>query len=191
MYYLLRDFCRLISFLIYRVEITGKENIPKEGPFVVVGNHLSLIDPIIIAFITKRPIHYMAKAELFRTKISKWIFESVKTIKVERGTNDISAIKKSLQVLKNGHILGIFPEGTRTTGRNSNNQVKSGAVMLAHRAKVNILPVAISSSYKLFSKVQVKILPVFEVEKFVDENKDYDKASNLLLDIIYEGVENN
>lgn len=126
MYYFLRDLCRVISWIIFRVHISGRENIPQDGAFVLVGNHISNFDPVILSFITPRPIHFMAKAELFRTKFTKWLFESVKTIKVERGSNDISAIKKSLNVLKNGEILGIFPEGTRTSGRNAESSAKSG-----------------------------------------------------------------
>ena len=191
MYYFLRDACRVISWFLFRIEITGKENIPKEGAFVLVGNHISNYDPIILSFITPRPIHFMAKAELFRTKFTKWLFESVKTIKVDRGSNDISAIKKSLNVLKRGEILGIFPEGTRTTGKKEDSSAKSGAVLLAHRAKVNILPVAIRASYKPFSKVKVRILPVIEPAEYIDAGMDYDRVANILLDKIYEGVEAN
>lgn len=190
MYYILKYICRLISLFIFRVHITGKENIPSEGAFIVAANHLSILDPVILSFITDRPIHFMAKAELFKTKFTKWLFESVKTIKVERGTNDISAIKKSLTVLKKGQILGLFPEGTRTSGKNIESSVKSGAVMLAHRSKINILPIAIHSDYKLFSKVQVNILPIFCLENYIEDEIDYDKISNILLDKIYEGVEN-
>ncbi|MDO4711202.1 MAG: lysophospholipid acyltransferase family protein [Peptostreptococcaceae bacterium] len=189
MYYVLKYICRLISLLIFRVHITGRENIPTEGAFLVAANHLSILDPVIISFITPRPIHFMAKAELFRTKFTKWLFGSVKTIKVERGANDISAIKKSLTVLKKGEILGLFPEGTRTKGKNSDVTVKSGAIMLAHRAKVKILPVAIRSDYKLFSKVEVRILPLFDPEVYLIDTSDYDQAANHLLETIYEGVE--
>ncbi len=188
MYYFLRDLCRVISWIIFRVHISGRENIPQDGAFVLVGNHISNFDPVILSFITPRPIHFMAKAELFRTKFTKWLFESVKTIKVERGSNDISAIKKSLNVLKNGEILGIFPEGTRTSGRNAESSAKSGAILLAHRAKVKILPVAINSTYKLFSKVEVKILPVFDPVLYLEDGMDYDGVATLLLDTIYEGV---
>ncbi|MDO5095753.1 MAG: lysophospholipid acyltransferase family protein [Peptostreptococcaceae bacterium] len=190
MYYALKGICRVIVAIIYRLQITGYENIP-EGAFVVVGNHTSIFDPIIISFITKRPIHFMAKAELFRTKFTKWLFESVKTIKVERGTNDISAIKKSLGVLKRGDILGLFPEGTRTTGKDANVDAKSGAVMLAHRSKVEILPVAITATYRPFSKIKVNILPTFDPELYLEDGLDYEKTSNILLETIYKGVEEN
>ncbi len=189
MYNFLKYACRLISLILFRVQIEGRENIPAEGPFVIAGNHISILDPIMISFITKRPVHFMAKAELFRTGFTKWLFESVKTIKVERGTNDIAAIKKSLGVLKNGEILGLFPEGTRVNDKKTDVAVKSGAIVLAHRAKVNILPVAIRSNYRLFSKVKIKILPLFEVEKYLDEHLDYEAASNVLMEMIYKGVD--
>lgn len=191
MYYLCRNICRIIAAIIFRLRISGYENIPEEGAFVVVGNHISILDPVVISFITPRPIHFMAKAELFRNKFTKWLFESVKTIKVERGANDVSAIKKSLSVLKNGEILGIFPEGTRTAGKAAHAQAKSGAVMLAHRAKVPILPVLIESDYKLFSKIKVSILPQFDPQEYLQEENDYESVANLLLEKIYEGADEN
>lgn len=189
MYRFLRDLCKLISFIIFRVKIEGKENIP-EGPFVIVANHLSILDPIIISFITDREIHFMAKAELFRNKFTKFLFESVNCIKVERGTNDVMAIKKSLKVLKNGGILGIFPEGTRRKEK-IDNSAKSGAVLIAHRSNVNILPISISSTYKLFSRIDVKINKVFNVEDSLQKYDNYENTANKLLDGIYEGVDIN
>lgn len=186
MYNLLKYTCRVLFSLIFRIKFYGTENIPIDGAYVVVSNHKSNFDPIIVSFITKRPIHFMAKAELFNTKFKKWIFESVKTIKVERGANDLSAIKNSLKVLKNGEILGLFPEGTRVKDNGEERAAKSGAVMLAHKSGVNILPISISASYKLFSTVSVRILPIFSVENLMNEGKTYEEISNILMDIIYE-----
>ena len=182
---------RIVFLFIFRIEIVGKENIPERGAFVVVANHKSNFDPIIVSFITRRPIHFMAKAELHNTKLKRWLFEGVKTIKVDRNKSDISAIKNGLKVLKNGGILGLFPEGTRVKEPSIDKSAKSGAVMLAHKSKVNILPVSIDASYKIFSKVNLKILPMFEVENYVAQDLSYEEISNILMNIIYEWSENN
>lgn len=133
----------------------------------------------------------MAKAELFDTKVKSWLFTSVKTIKVTRGSNDISAMKKSLSVLKKGEILGIFPEGTRVKNNSYEGNVKSGAVMLAHRSKVDILPVSIDASYKMFSKVNIRVMPIFEINNYIEQGLDYEEISDILMKSIYKWGDNN
>lgn len=189
MYNFFKYLMKLLFLPIFKIQIIGKENIPEDGAYVVVANHKSNFDPIIISFITKRPIHFMAKAELHNTKFKQWLFEGVKTIKVDRNKNDISAIKNALKVLKNGGILGIFPEGTRIKEGAIDKNAKSGAVMLAHKSKVNILPIAMDANYKIFSKVTVNILPIFEVEKYVEQDMSYEEISMILMNNIYEWSE--
>ena len=158
---------------------------------MVVANHKSNFDPIVVSFITTRPIHFMAKAELHNTKFKRWLFGGVKTIKVDRTKNDISAIKNGLKVLKNGGILGLFPEGTRIKDPSLDKSAKSGAVMLAHKSKVDILPVSIEADYKMFSKVNLRILPMFEVDHYIEQGMSYEEISNILMNIIYERSEYN
>lgn len=191
MYNFFKNMAWLLSKLIYRIEYEGLENIPSEGAFILVGNHTHNFDPVVISFATKRKIHYLAKVELFKTKLTKWLFESVECISIDRSKNDIMAIKNALKVLKNGEILGIFPEGTRIKNENDDVQIKSGAALIASKAKVNILPVAISANYKFFSKVKIKILPMYDIEA-AKENYEgsIEKISEDIMDKIYNNVEN-
>lgn len=189
MYKFFRETTRVISKLIYKIEFENKEALNRDGAYVLVANHKHNFDPIIISFATNREINYMAKAELFKTKIGKWVFESIKCISVDRNKNDITAIKKALRVLKNGEILGVFPEGTRVEKR-EDGDVKSGAVLIASKAKVNIIPVAISGNYKLFSKINIKILPEIDVQQRLNENLgDIEGLSQEIMDIIYKEVD--
>lgn len=193
MYKLLKNICRFIAFFIFRIRINGKENFPTEEiPFIIASNHSSILDPIMVAFITKREIHFMAKAELFKTKFTKWLFESVNCISVDRKKNDITAIKKSLKVLRDGKILGIFPEGTRRS-EEDDLAAKQGVILLAHKAKCDILPVSVKSKFKLFSVVEINILPMFKMQEYIseDNNCDYEKVSNKLLETIYKGADQN
>lgn len=189
MYDFLKGLVWLFTKLIYKIDYKGLENIPDEGAFILVGNHKSNFDPIVISFTTKRKIHYLAKAELFKTKFTKWLFESVRCISIDRSKNDITAIKNALKVLKRGDILGIFPEGTRIKDGTENVQIKSGAAMIASKAKVNILPVAISANYRIFSTIKITILPMYDMEVAKEKyDNDIEKISEDIMAKIYSEV---
>ncbi len=97
----------------YRPIIIGKENIPEKGNAIIAGDHIHLYDQCHVIVSTKRPIFYMAKKEYFDDKKTKWFFEGVGCIPVDRSKKDESATESALEVLNNDNLLGIFPEGTR------------------------------------------------------------------------------
>lgn len=189
MYNFFKYLMRILFLFVFRIQIHHKERIPKEGGLIVVANHKSNFDPIIVSFITRRPIHFMAKSELHNTKFKRWLFEGVKTIRVDRSKNDITAIKRALKVLKAGDILGVFPEGTRVRDEDEKNSAKAGAVLLAEKSSVPILPVRIDASYRLFSKVDVYILPIFELPRESESQKDHEEIAQMLMEKIYEHKE--
>lgn len=192
MYNFLKRTVWLLTKLIFRIEYEGLENIPETGAFIVVGNHTNNFDPILISFTTKRKISYLAKAELFNTKFTKLLFESINCIRIDRNKTDITAIKNALKVLKTGGILGIFPEGTRIKEGSESSPIKSGAVMIASKGKVNILPVAISGKYKLFSKIKVSVLPMYDIKgALAEKNGDIENVASDVMNIIYREVARN
>ena len=97
----------------YRPVILGAENIPKEGNAIIAGNHIHLYDQCHVIVSTERPIFYMVKKEYFDDKKTKWFFEGVGCIPVDRSKKDTEAVDSALEVLNNKNLLGIFPEGTR------------------------------------------------------------------------------
>jgi len=97
----------------YNPKIIGKENIPEEGPIILAGNHVHIMDQCNVVIVTKRYLHYMAKKEYFDNKKVAWFFKASGCIPVDRSKKDEEATSKALEVLKNGNALGIFPEGTR------------------------------------------------------------------------------
>lgn len=105
--------------LWYNPKIIGKENIPKEGPVIIVGNHIHIMDQCNIIISTKRCIYYMAKKEYFDKKYKEgkfpWFFKQTGCIPVDRSKKDDKAIESALEVLKNQKVLGLFPEGTRNS----------------------------------------------------------------------------
>lgn len=146
--------------LIYRVHGHGIENIPAEGGLLICPNHISAMDVILVAVcVRKRPINFMAKAELFKIPVLSWLIKGMGAYPIRRGEGDVGAIKKTITFLKDGKTVGMFPQGTRFAGVDPHeSSVKHGAGMIAHRAGVPVLPVAvITKGYKvsLFKRVDV------------------------------------
>ena len=112
--------CKIFNVATYGVlgmEVIGEENIPEKGPFLVVCNHASNFDPLLLGTAMRHHlIHFMAKEELFRNPLMGWFLRYVHTFPVHRGHIDRKAVIESFRVLKSGEVLGIFPEGKRTRG---------------------------------------------------------------------------
>ena len=139
-----------ICFPIYRPKVVGRSNVP-DGACIICANHTAIIDAVLLVLALGRKGDYgiMAKAELFKNKLFSAFFDMLNAIPVKRGKSDISAVKKSLTVLKNEKKLMIFPEGTRV-GENETSDAKSGIGMLAAKTAVPILPVYITPGRKAF-----------------------------------------
>ena len=147
--------------VVFPYRVIGKENKPKRGDgrgYVLCCNHISLLDPAFILVSQPRPVSFMAKKELFKNKIvgygmSHWFG----AFPVDRGAGDMSVITKSADIVKNGGILGIFPEGTRSkTGKLG--RFKSGATMIAAKACADVIPVALvtkEQKVKAFRKTTI------------------------------------
>ena len=127
----------------YKVNYIGTENIPEEGGFIIASNHLRALDPLYIALgVEKRQIYFMGKQELFRKPIIGTLFKKANGFPVVRGRGDKEAVEYAIRVVQEGHILGIFPEGTRSKDLKP-SRAKSGIGLIAREAKANILPVSI------------------------------------------------
>ena len=149
--------------LLFFVRVEGKENIP-EGACVIMGNHRAWIDPFCLAMCARdREIRFMGKKELWGNKVFAWIAKQVRGVPVDRGNVDMASIRMSMTVLKAGHTLGIFPEGTRTKG-DGMMPLQGGASLLALRSKCPVVPVYIDGDYRLFRPVVVRVGKPVEME---------------------------
>ncbi len=151
-YRFIRAVLRLIYRALFRIQITGAENIPADGGVLLCSNHMSYLDPPIVGIFIKRPVRFMAKEELFKVPVLGPIIDKLGAFPVKRGGISKDSIRTALKVLREGGIMGIFPEGTR----NSQSSVaKKGAAVFALRSDAAVIPVAIIGQYKLFSKIKV------------------------------------
>lgn len=138
--------------MFFRGEVSGLENLPKEGSFLIAANHASFLDPPLIGSQVPRQIAYFARKTLWKKGIASWWLDEVGTIPVDRdGGQDVSAIKRVLKALKSDKGLILFPEGTRTSD-GLLQEPKAGVGLIACRAQVPVIPAQIFGSYEAFGK---------------------------------------
>ena len=147
---------RVFVSTIYKINVTGKDNLNIEGGFVLTANHKSNWDVIVLYAMLNKELNFMAKAELFENKLFAWVLRKFGAFPVKRNSNDIGAIKQALQILNNKKILAIFPQGTRRAELDIDD-AKAGAVLFASRCQKPIVPIAIAGDYKLGSKIDIVI----------------------------------
>ena len=155
-YQLVLGLFTVVAKALFFVRIEGKENLP-EGGCVIMGNHRAWADPFMLAMCARdREIRFMGKKELWGNKVFSWIAMQVRGVPVDRGAADMASIRMSMAVLKAGHTLGIFPEGTRSKG-DGMMPIQGGASLLALRSKCAVVPVYIDGNYKLFRPMVVRV----------------------------------
>ena len=188
MYSVISKFLNMSSRILFKVEVVGVENIPQEGACIIAANHKSNWDAVFMAgLMGNRVINGVAKEELFKVPVLKSILKKCFVIPVNRDNPDIKTIKSILKVLKEGKVLGIFPEGTRHKDLDTFASPKSGLGMFAIKGKSVVVPVSIVTNYKLFNKVVIHIDEPISFEKFYDKRskaEDYEYATNVVMDKI-------
>ncbi|MDR3591457.1 MAG: lysophospholipid acyltransferase family protein [Negativicutes bacterium] len=151
-YRILQPLVKLFLLLFFRLKSSGQEHLPSGG-CVIASNHMSLLDPPVIgcSLPVSRGIHFMAKQELFKIPIFSWIIAHLGAFPVRRGMSDRNAIRTAIDLLRSGEIVGMFPEGTRSsTGQLG--KALPGMAMLAVKAGVPVVPAAIVGTDKAFSR---------------------------------------
>ncbi len=182
--------------LLFRFTVKGIDNIPSKPPYLIAANHVSYLDPIVVGCAFPHKVRFMAKKELFTHKLSSWFLKQLGVFPVNREGLDISSVKQSIQILKNGGVLGIFPEGTRSRDGKFKG-VNKGVIGIAIKGRVPIVPVGIKGTYEAWPpgrkflkphKVIVNIgEPIDFLEIFGQDGKiDYEKGAEILTSKIKE-----
>lgn len=168
--------------ICYNPTIIGRENIPSEGSILIVGNHKHLFDQCMTILATKRPIHYMAKKEYFDGCFA-WFFKAAGCISVDRSKKDDKAVSLALDVLNNGEVLGLFPEGTRNRTDKILLPFKFGAVSMAKKTDSLIVPFGITGDYKFrSSNLTIRFGKPFKVGDDLEKaNKKLEKQVEKLM----------
>jgi stearoyl-CoA desaturase (Delta-9 desaturase) len=144
-YWAARAIVHPIFAVVFRLKRTGREHIPHSGPLILAANHRSVLDPIIVGLLLRRPVYYMAKKELFRKRRHAWLLSALGAFPVDRGGADLKAIDVAREVLQRGDCLAIFPEG-RCMPPGPLGKPRRGVGRLALATGASVLPVAITGS---------------------------------------------
>lgn len=179
----LRLFCKVF----FKYEVIGIENVPLEGNVIIAANHKSNLDPIFVASsMTTREVAAIAKKELFDHKVLGFILKKLNTIPIDRENTGISTVKQILRAIKDGYVLGLFPEGTRVRGKEF-GQAKAGLSLFASKGKANVVPISVISSYKLFSRVKIYIGEPIDMSQYFRAkltNEDHERISEEIMQVI-------
>ncbi|MCL2223909.1 MAG: 1-acyl-sn-glycerol-3-phosphate acyltransferase [Defluviitaleaceae bacterium] len=178
--------CRVIAWIIghiiYRFEVTGRENIPKDGAFLICANHIHAFDPIVLGIFTKRIPRFMAKKELFKTRLSNWFFRNYGAYPIDRqAAADMTAFRTTMDILKSGDGLIIFSQGTRMKDFDN---AKSGVAVFALKSGAPIIPTGIRASYKLFSKVHVHYGEPITMDEYAGEKVKTELVEKVMSKVI-------
>ena len=154
---------RVLFGIVYWFRFRRPYGIPN-GPAIVCANHSSWIDPFIIAFAfgQKQHLHFMAKVELFGNKLIGGVISAIGSFRVRRGESDVASIKNVVRYLRAGDKVGIFPEGTRVSEDDSVS-AKTGAVRMANRMNVPLVPVFIPRKKRFFRTMEIIVGEPFYV----------------------------
>lgn len=175
----------------YRIHVVGSENEPETGTYLVCANHISAVDPIMLTIALHRQVCFMGKKELFKIPGLAQLIRALGAFPVDRKSGDVSAVKHSIQLLKSGKNVGLFPQGTRHPGEDPRTTtVRNGAAMIAYRAEASVLPMYIhrkNNTPKLFRKTVVVIgkpIPFSEFGYDPEQKGEYNRISREIFDRI-------
>lgn len=179
--------------LKYRMAISGCEHIPREGGAVLAANHCSYLDPpVMCACSPRRIVHFMARDTLFSNPVARWYFPRVGVMPLDRTRGDLGALKKAIAALKEGKVIGLFPEGTRSPDGQM-REAKGGIGFLIAKGDVPVVPIHISGTFEAFPKGGKKFMPsrvvarigplitVEEIRAAMPKKNDYEAVGALVM----------
>lgn len=170
---------------IYRFEVIGADKFPKEGGILLCSNHIDNLDPPVVGINAPRPVNFMAKEELFNLPLLKSILPGVRAFPVKRGMSDRDALRRAIKLLKDGEVVGLFPEGTRSKDGQLGKGF-SGAGFFALRGEANVVPCAIIGPYKPFKRLKVVYGDAIDMQPYRERKASAEEVTEVIMAHIAE-----
>lgn len=185
LYRFLRVFVKVFIRPLFRLELRGTENLPEDNGFILCANHWSNWDPVFIAIMMTWPIRFMGKKELFTNPLLGVFLRKLGVFPINREGRDLKSMKYAIGLVNDNQTLGIFPEGTRVDEISRSN-LKEGVSYIALKAKCDLVPIEIISSYKPFQKTIIKINKPIKIDQYLSLKSK--EAMKDITDEIYKGI---
>lgn len=179
LYRLLKYPITFMVHLMFFPKAVDKHNIPKNGAAIIACNHKNFFDPLVLAKNTNRTVFFLSKMELHNGWFKSWFFKSVGTIPVNRKVHDDNAKNVAIEVLEDGELIGIFPEGTRNKTSDIVMPFKFGAVSFAQKTGAPIIPTAITGEFVKFNPF-TKLKIRYGKPIYIDKDMSLEEANQLL-----------
>ena len=185
LYQFAKSFVWTVLNPIYRFDIKGLEHFPKSGGILICTNHIDALDPPVVGITAPRPVHFMAKEELFNAPILKPLLPKINAFPVKRGLSDREALRRAIAILKSGDVMGLFPEGTRSKNGELGKGF-SGAGFFALKGDADVVPCAIIGPYKAFRRLKVVYGEPILMQPYRDEKASADEVTKIIMSRIQE-----
>ena len=183
-YKLVRPLLNVFMKVVFHPTYIGLDNIPKQGPYVLSGNHTNNFDSVLLVTCTKDVIHFLAKDSLLKGW-KKIIFKNMAIIPVDRSIHDKGALNNAIEALKDNKVIGIFPEGTINRTKDIVMPFKIGSVKMAHDTNSYLVPFVITGKYKPFkNNLTIEFLKPYKIK-----SDDLTKENEKLMQIISKKLE--
>lgn len=147
----LQSGCRILTSRLFDLKVYGLEHVPRRGGALLVANHQSYLDPIVVAVRLNRPVSFLAKSELFENRYFGWLIRSLHAFPVRQGEGDVGAVRETIRRVQEGHILNIYPEGSRCDDGEI-APLQHGISLIVRRAGVPIVPVVIDGAFEAWPR---------------------------------------
>ena len=179
----MKHFFSFLETIVYRPKIVGIENVPKDTAALICPNHVHALDSAIIVAKFKRKVNVLAKEELYKNGFIRFVADLFGIYPVKPDSKSMESVKISLKLLKNKELLMLFPEGTRN-GMAKGVKPKDGAIKLAIKANVPIIPVGFQGNFKPFKKIKVNIGEPIYYTEYKDEINNKELIEELTEDLM-------
>ena len=150
-YYVVKAICWLILKIFWRMEIIGIENLPQSGGLIIASNHVSYLDPAVLTASFNRKIYFLTKKEVFKNNFISFLLKNMNALPINRENVNVLAFKKAINILREEKVLGIFPEGARSSNGEL-QELKLGTIKIAMKTGVPILPAGIIGTHKIYPR---------------------------------------